>query len=107
MLHAGAALIKLSEMEFTGPVVHFIKVFLHKRYALPSRVIAAVCKFFIGFMMDDRKMPVIWHQSLLTLAQYYGKEINPDHKEELRAILKIHNHPLITPEIRKYLFNEL
>ncbi|CAG9316808.1 unnamed protein product [Blepharisma stoltei] len=106
MLHAGAALIKLSDMECTGPVIHFIKVLLQKRYALPGRVLASVCKFFYKLIMDDRRMPVMWHQALLTLAQYYGKEIEPELKDEIRELIKIHNHPQITPEIRKYLFNE-
>lgn len=48
---------------------YFIKLFLDKKYAMPYRVLDAVVAHFMKFLEDERIMPVIWHQSLLSLVQ--------------------------------------
>lgn len=48
---------------------YFIKLLLDKKYALPYRVLDAVTAHFMRFQDDERVMPVIWHQSLLTFVQ--------------------------------------
>lgn len=104
MLHASAALIKLSEVEYSGPTSYFIRVLLSKKYALPIRVVDAVSEHFLRFTMDDRKMPVLWHQALLTFATLYGKQARSRH--DFRELLRAHQHVSMTPEIRNKLYNE-
>eukprot|EP00359_Climacostomum_virens_P008315 CAMPEP_0204905332 /NCGR_PEP_ID=MMETSP1397-20131031/5362_1 /ASSEMBLY_ACC=CAM_ASM_000891 /TAXON_ID=49980 /ORGANISM="Climacostomum Climacostomum virens, Strain Stock W-24" /LENGTH=320 /DNA_ID=CAMNT_0052074205 /DNA_START=664 /DNA_END=1626 /DNA_ORIENTATION=+ len=61
MPHACAAMLKLSEMEYTGAVSYFMQVFIKKRYSLPFRVLDAISNHFARFSMEERKMPVLWH----------------------------------------------
>jgi essential nuclear protein 1 len=104
VLHASAALIKLSEMEYYPPTSYFIKVLLSKQYALPNRVIDAVSEHFLKFEMDERKMPVLWHQCLLAFAGLYGKTARSKH--DFKELLKVHHHPAITQEIRNKLYGD-
>lgn len=69
MLHSSAALLKLAEMEYTGPNSVFIRILLDKKYALPFRVVDALVFHFIRFKLDPREMPVLWHQSMLIFVQ--------------------------------------
>jgi essential nuclear protein 1 len=71
MLHSAAALLKLAEMDYTGPNSVFIRILLDKKYALPFRVVDALVFHFIRFKSDHREMPVLWHQSFLVFAQRY------------------------------------
>ena len=52
---------------------------------------------------SGKQMPVMWHQTLLTLVQCYRPYLTPASCLKLKALIKIHFHPQITPEIRKYL----
>lgn len=77
MVHSGAALAHLAQMEYTGPNSLFIRVLLDKKYALPYKVVDALVFHFIRLANDPRsglkgeggKLPVLWHQSLLVFAQ--------------------------------------
>lgn len=71
VLHSGAALLKLAEMDYTGPNSLFIRVLLDKKYALPYKVVDALVFHFIRFKRDPRIMPVLWHQSFLVFVQRY------------------------------------
>jgi essential nuclear protein 1 len=71
VLHSGAALLKLAEMDYTGPNSLFIRVLLDKKYALPYKVVDALVFHFIRFKRDPRTMPVLWHQSFLVFVQRY------------------------------------
>lgn len=46
-----------------------MKLLMDKKYALPYRVLDSVVAHFVRFIDDDRDLPVIWHQSLLTFVQ--------------------------------------
>ena len=81
--------MKLLQMPYSVGPGFFIKVLLAKKYALPTQVINALVNFFLNFAegnkglvdamedsgdeMDDfvdtgsEQMPVMWHQTLLTL----------------------------------------
>ena len=98
LLHASVALVKLCEIEYSGPTSYFIKILLNKKFSLPLRVIDAVSEHFLRFTMDDRKMPVLWHQALLTFISLYGKQARTRH--DFRELLRAHQHASITPEIR-------
>lgn len=47
-----------------------------KKYALPYRVIDAMVEHFVRFAKEERHLPVVWHQSLLTFVQRYKTEVN-------------------------------
>ncbi|CAG8525072.1 1986_t:CDS:2 [Cetraspora pellucida] len=107
MLHSSAALLRLAEMEYTGPTSIFIRILLDKKYALPFKVVDALVFHFIRFKNDERIMPVLWHQSLLIFAQRYKQDLSPDQKDALLELVKIKFHYLITPEIRREIANSV
>lgn len=102
-LHSAAALMRLAELDYSGPNSLFIKVLLDKKYALPYKVIDAVVFHFLQFRAEEQKLPVIWHQSFLVFAQRYKNDITEDQRDALMAVLKVQTHPSITPEIRREL----
>ena len=51
--------------------------------------------------MDNRTMPVLWHQALLTFAQRYKGDLSSEQKEALLQLLTAHKHPTITSEVRR------
>lgn len=106
VIHSAATLMKLASMPYSGGNSMFIKVLLNKKYSLPSRVISELSKHFLGFTVDTRTLPVLWHQSLLVFTQRYKNDISKAHKEAMKALLKQHFHHQITPEIRRELFFE-
>ncbi|GAA5876713.1 hypothetical protein JCM3774_005924 [Rhodotorula dairenensis] len=103
VLHSGAALLKLAEMEYTGPNSLFIRVLLDKKYALPYKVVDALVFHFLRFKRDQRQMPVLWHQAFLVFAQRYKADLTPEQKDALLEILRYQTHHQITPEIRREL----
>ncbi|CAM6010490.1 unnamed protein product [Sphagnum balticum] len=105
VLHSSVALLKIAEMEYCGTNSYILKLLLDKKYALPYRVLDAVLLHFVRFTDDDRDLPVIWHQSLLTFVQRYKNELSEEDKEKLRHLMRQHKHYLVTPEIQRELLN--
>ena len=105
MLHSGAALLKLAEMDYNGANSIFIRTLLDKKYALPYRVVDAIVFHFVRLMSDGRELPVLWHQSLLTFAQRYKEDMSMEQKEVLLELVRVHCHNEITPEIRREIVN--
>lgn len=58
---------------------------------------------YFRFERDDRELPVLWHQALLTFVQRYKGDISTEQKEALHKLLKVHSHYQITPNIRREL----
>jgi essential nuclear protein 1 len=104
----------------------FIKALLDKRYALPYQVIDALVFHFLrfrsvdpasgrpenmenamngisGVASKDAKLPVIWHQCLLSFAQRYRDNITEDQREALLDLLLTKGHSAIGPEVRREL----
>jgi essential nuclear protein 1 len=103
--HSAVAIHKLSQMEYSGASSIFIKTLLNKKYSLPAPVIGSLVKHFSSFIEDEEAvLPVLWHQSLLVFVQRYKNELNAQTKESFKALMKIHFHHKITPEIRRELF---
>lgn len=69
VLHSAAALLRLADMDYTGPNSLFIRILLDKKYALPFKVVDALVFHFLRFKDDAREMPVLWHQSMLVFVQ--------------------------------------
>ncbi|KAI0876248.1 Bystin-domain-containing protein [Hypoxylon argillaceum] len=131
VLHSGAALKGLCDIaarqasagtEGGGATNVFIKTLLDKRYALPWQVVDALVFHFLRFRNTDpasvteadvmktgeraatqAKLPVIWHQTLLSFAVRYKNEITEDQRELLLDLLLSHGHSKIGPEIRREL----
>ncbi|KAI1367140.1 Bystin-domain-containing protein [Xylaria arbuscula] len=131
VLHSGAALKGLCEIaarvasagtEGGGATNVFIKTLLDKRYALPWQVVDSLVFHFLRFRNTDpasvtednmmvtgeraatqAKLPVIWHQTLLSFAIRYKNEITEDQRELLLDLLLSHGHHKIGPEIRREL----
>lgn len=67
VLHASAALIKLTEYEYDIGSGYFIKVLLGKRYSLPTKAIDILVDYFCKFGIPGTgeetvsDMPVMWH----------------------------------------------
>jgi len=105
VLHSSAAMLKLAEMEYNGANSIFLRLLLDKKYALPFRVLDALVAHFLSFRNEKRVLPVLWHQSLLTLAQRYKADLASEQKTALLELLKIQTHPQISAEIRRELQN--
>nr|XP_037277644.1 bystin-like [Rhipicephalus microplus] len=100
MLHACAAMLKIAEMPYTGANSIFLRLLIDKKYTLPYRVIDAVVHHFLRFEREQRELPVLWHQCLLSFCQRYKGDISSEQKEALLALLRAQSHYSITPEIR-------
>jgi len=107
VLHSAAALLRLAEMEYGGTTSFFIRVLLDKKYALPYRVLDAMVEHFVRFAKEDRQLPVVWHQSLVTFVQRYKTEIRAEDKERLRRLCRAQFHYQVTPEVVRELNSSL
>jgi essential nuclear protein 1 len=105
ILHSSAAILKIAEMEYSGACSLFLQILLNKKYALPYRVIDAVVAHFRKFIDDDRKLPLLWHQSLLVFVQRYKTDLLPDQKDIVKQVIKKQPHYYFTEEIRRELNN--
>lgn len=106
--HAAVVILKLAQTkEYSGASSVFLIVLLNKNYTLPISVISALVDYFHNFVNDDRKLPVLWHQSLLVFVQRYSHNISnsQSQKDKLKATLKHHVHPEITQHIRRELLH--
>jgi len=102
--HGAVAILKLSEMSYSGSTSMFLKVLLDKKYALPGRVIDAVAKHFLGFIDEKEELPLLWHQCLLVFVQRYRGSVSKQDKEKFKVLFKVHQHKYLTEEIRRDLF---
>jgi len=115
LMHSAAALIRLANMDYSGPNSLFIRVLLDKKHALPFKVVDALVFHFIRLSNtykarhagDVEKLPVLWHQSLLVFCQRYASDLTPDQKDALLDVARATSHPQISPEIRRELVNSV
>ncbi|KAJ7087239.1 Bystin-domain-containing protein [Mycena belliarum] len=115
VLHASAALIRIAEMDYSGPNSLFIRVLVDKKFELPYKVVDALVFHFIRLSnsykartrADSDALPVLWHQSLLVFAQRYASDLTPDQKDALLDVVRATPHPQIGPEIRRELVNSV
>lgn len=115
VLHASAALLRIAEMDYSGPNSLFIRVLIDKKLELPYKVVDALVFHFIRLSNsykaasrgDSEKLPVLWHQSLLVFAQRYASDLTPDQKDALLDVIRATPHPQISAEIRRELVNSV
>ena len=94
-LDVAAALVKMTTYEYRLGNGYFIKVLLSKRYSLPTIVLDALVNYMCKTGMaentgevvmgeygeiaaDVKEMPVMWHQTVLTLVQCYRAYFSVD-----------------------------
>jgi essential nuclear protein 1 len=126
-LHSAAALSRCcdiaaeqmaGDVNAAAPTNLCIKTLLDKNYALPFQTIDALVFHFLRFRptakvdrtvsfgsLDDvsERLPVVWHQCLLSFAQRYKNDIAEEQREALLDLLLVRNHDEISPEIRREL----
>ncbi|KAJ2916466.1 hypothetical protein MD484_g3949, partial [Candolleomyces efflorescens] len=115
VLHASAALLRIAEMDYSGPNSLFIRVLIDKKFDLPYKVVDALVFHFIRLSNtykaksrgDVDKLPVLWHQSLLVFVQRYASDLTPDQKDALLDVIRATPHPQISTEIRRELVNSV
>ncbi|PPR02441.1 hypothetical protein CVT24_001990 [Panaeolus cyanescens] len=115
VLHASAALLRIAEMDYSGPNSLFIRVLIDKKFELPYKVVDGLVFHFIRLSntykaksrADAEKLPVLWHQSLLVFAQRYASDLTPDQKDALLDVIRATPHVQISPEIRRELVNSV
>jgi essential nuclear protein 1 len=103
VLHSSAVLLKLAEMEYSGPVSLLLRILLDKKYALPYKVLDSLVVHFVK--QEGQRLPVLWHQSLLVFAQRYKTDLTKEQKSGLMKLLRANYHPQISQEIRRELEN--
>ncbi|GJQ15669.1 hypothetical protein GpartN1_g7460.t1 [Galdieria partita] len=108
LLHSAACLLKLSSFVYSPAVVIFIRILLEKKYALPSKVIDAVCLFFLSKQPEkSQRMPVLWHLALLVFVRLYHEALSVDQRKQLKLLVTRQSHPGITPEVKSMLSSSL
>lgn len=113
VLHSAAALLRLAQMDYSGPNSLFIRILLDKKYALPYKVVDALVFHYIRLANSNRskdgddKLPVLWHQSLLVFVQRYGSDLTADQKDALLDVIRVRPHPTISQEIRREIVNSV
>ena len=105
-IHSAATLMKLASLwPYAGAVSVFLRLLLNKKYTLAYIAVDAVVDHFMRFLDVEGPMPVIWHQALLALAQRYKADLTKEQKEGLKALMQVHAHHTMTPEVRRELFS--
>lgn len=105
VIDSSVAIMKVAQFPYSGSNSLFIRILLEKKYALPVPVIDALVNHFMRMMNETRRLPVLWHQSLLAFAQRYKTDITAEQKEALKKLMRVHTHRQITDEIRRELFS--
>ncbi|KAF9042573.1 Bystin-domain-containing protein [Hymenopellis radicata] len=104
VLHASAALLRIAEMDYTGPNSLFIRVLIDKKFELPYKVVDALVFHFIRLSNtykaskrgDADRLPVL-----------YASDLTPDQKDALLDVVRATPHAQIGPEIRRELVNSV
>ncbi|KAF7978307.1 hypothetical protein HWV62_909 [Athelia sp. TMB] len=115
VVHSSAALMRIVNMEYSGPNSLFIRILIDKKHQLPYKVVDALVFHFIRLSNtykargrgESDKLPVLWHQSLLAFCQRYSADLTPDQKDALLDVVRATPHPQIGPEVRRELVNSV
>ncbi|KAG2393381.1 hypothetical protein C9374_006912 [Naegleria lovaniensis] len=109
VMHSAAALLKIASLNYSNTNCMFIKVFLDKRYVLPTQVVQGVVSYFTRFLNispEASNIHNIWYQTLLTFAIYYGSKLSKEQKQQLKQVCKTHKqNSAMSVEIVKALNN--
>ncbi|KAG8343316.1 putative Bystin [Trypanosoma vivax] len=99
-------IVKLAQQPFSGPRSVLLRVLIDKKMAMPYQAIDALVGYFHRFVTShsrEEKLPVLWHQTLLSFAQRYKGDLTEEQVTLLLQVCSTHFHYLITPEVRREL----
>ncbi|XP_055388919.1 bystin-like [Condylostylus longicornis] len=108
-LHIAASLIRICNLHHGDPqqwsvsTSYIMCIMLNKKCSLPITAVTACVDHFSSFANHSAELPVVWHRALLTLVQRYKYDFSQQHRSAISAILKVHFHKGIGPEIRQEL----
>ena len=105
VLHASAALLKMSQMPYSGSTSVFMHTLLNKKYALPYMVVDGMVEHLLRFEKESRDLPVLWHQVFLIFVKQCANDLTAAQKDALLGLTQTHRHRVISDLIRKELFN--
>ena len=103
IFHSAAAMLKIAEMEYTGSSSVFLRTLIDKKYNLPYKAIDAICAHFLRQKNEERDMPVLWHQCLLSFVKQYRTDLNDAQKDAIKELIRFQGHYLISPEVEREL----
>ncbi|RNF00563.1 putative bystin [Trypanosoma rangeli] len=99
-------IVKLAQQPFSGPRSVFLRVLIDKKMAMPYQAVDALVGYFHRFVHThsrEEKLPVLWHQTLLSFTQRYKGDLTADQVNLLQQVCAKHFHYLLTPEVRREL----
>lgn len=105
LLHSAATILRLTSKEYSGTRAVILKSLLDKKYALPSRVIFSLKRYFIFSKFENNLPTVLWHQCLLIFVQRYKTELSVEDQIEIINLIKVYHHEEISCEILRELKN--
>lgn len=105
LLHSAAVILRLTSKNYSGTRAIILKSLLDKKYALPSRVIFSLKKYFISSKFDNHLPPVLWQQCFLIFVQRYKCEFSIDDQDEVIGLTKKYHHEEISNEIIREIRN--
>ncbi|RNF24098.1 putative bystin [Trypanosoma conorhini] len=99
-------IVKLAQQPFSGPRSVFLRVLIDKKMAMPYQAVDALVAYFHRFVHThgrEEKLPVLWHQTLLSFTQRYKGDLTAEQVGLLQQVCARHFHYLLTPEVRREL----
>jgi hypothetical protein len=76
VISTSVALIKMTEMEPSTAIFHYLKVLANKNYSFPKKVLSLLTSYLLKFELIPEEMPVIWHQLFLSIIKQYGNSLD-------------------------------
>ncbi|PFH32954.1 bystin protein [Besnoitia besnoiti] len=106
VLHGAAALMRLALVppsHWLPAVSVLMGILINKKYSLPVKAVQACAAHFHQFEDRAESLPVSWHKALLVFVQRYKFCLSDTERNMLKAVLRVHFHEKIGPEIRREL----
>ncbi|KAK1442753.1 bystin [Babesia gibsoni] len=100
VLHASAFILRICQCQkWFGSSSFILSILLQKKFNLPKEVVRGCVNYFCKFESFEDQLPVIWHQSLLTLVMNYKHVFNDEDRSAVQTLIRAHNHAQISPVI--------
>ena len=104
MMHSAAAMLKLTQLPYSGGTSIFLTVLMNKKYSLPYKVIDAIAAHFASFQHETRVFACVVAPEPASLFAAIQAKSDKSAKNKIRDTLRKHQHVGITAEIRRELF---
>lgn len=105
LLHSAAALFRITMIPYTATYDTIFKSIIEKQYSLPTKVVAGIVDYFLKFKNENRKLPIIWHQTLLLFVQLYKQDLSRDDKLKLLLLIES-QRSAVTQDIKRELLTK-